>query len=89
MFVREWAHYRWGVFGEAGCPHDHRYPSHYYRDDRDVVASACVNGTLDGHFWQVSSLRRDSDVGSRGSGGKRDSTDRLIVTQFCAGQISK
>ncbi|CAN7983393.1 unnamed protein product [Ixodes pacificus] len=51
VFVREWAHLRYGVFNEAGYPGDPLYPAYTARtgssDPTDVVLTTCTDTPLD------------------------------------------
>ncbi|XP_042147283.1 calcium-activated chloride channel regulator 1-like [Ixodes scapularis] len=51
VFVREWAHLRYGVFNEAGYPGDPLYPAYTARtgssDPTDVVLTSCTDTPLD------------------------------------------
>lgn len=51
VFVREWAHYRYGVFTETGYPGDPLYPAYRARsggnDPADVALTSCTNQPLE------------------------------------------
>lgn len=60
VFVREWAHYRYGVFNEAGYPGDPLYPP--YRaptgssETTDVVLTSCTDQPLELDWRSVAYL---------------------------------